>query len=50
MGELALSEIRVEEKPSVIEYLKKGWSINLALAIDFTGSNGRPSSSSSLHY
>jgi hypothetical protein len=27
------------DKPSFVEYLKSGWFINLAVAIDFTASN-----------
>ena len=38
------------EKPSIVDYLRSGWSISLAVAIDFTGSNGDPSRSDSLHY
>jgi hypothetical protein len=37
-------------KPSLIDYLKGGEQINLSIAIDFTGSNGDPQSSTSLHY
>ena len=35
---------------SFIDYLKSGLQLNLVAAIDFTASNGTPSSSSSLHY
>lgn len=37
-------------KYSFLDYIKAGVQINLSIAIDFTGSNGSPSSSSSLHY
>ena len=33
-------EFKIEEKLSFVEYLKKGWFINLSVAIDFTASNG----------
>ena len=35
---------------SFLEYLQGGCSIGLIVGIDFTGSNGNPSSSSSLHH
>ena len=37
-------------KYTFIDYLKSGVQINLAIAIDYTGSNGSPTYSSSLHY
>lgn len=33
-----------------VDFLKSGLQINLAVAIDFTGSNGVPTSPQSLHY
>jgi hypothetical protein len=33
-----------------VDYLRSGQQLNLLVAIDFTGSNGSPSSPSSLHY
>ncbi|CAD8051228.1 unnamed protein product [Paramecium sonneborni] len=42
--------VKFIEKPTFIDYLKGGDQINLLIAIDFTGSNGDPSSSLSLHY
>ena len=35
--------------PNFIDYLKSGLQLNLVAAIDFTGSNGMPSSPTSLH-
>ena len=37
---LKFLEFKIEEKLSFVEYLKKGWFINLSVAIDFTASNG----------
>lgn len=36
--------------PNFIDYLKSGLQLNLVAAIDFTGSNGMPTSPGSLHY
>ena len=33
-----------------MDYLRGGWAISLCCAIDYTGSNGNPTSPSSLHY
>jgi hypothetical protein len=41
-------ELRV--LPTFVDYLRSGWSISFVCAIDYTGSNGVPSSPSSLHY
>lgn len=38
------------QTPNFIDYLKSGLQLNLVVAIDFTGSNGVPSSPNSLHY
>ena len=38
------------EKISLIKLKKEGLNINLSIAIDFTGSNGNPNYSDSLHY
>ncbi len=49
------ASLRVREcslfiKPSLVDYLRAGWQIGMVAAIDFTASNGEPSSPSSLHY
>lgn len=49
-GSVILENITYIEKPTFIEYLRGGLQLNLIAAIDFTGSNGSPSSPSSLHY
>ena len=33
-----------------MDYLRAGWAVSLVAAIDYTASNGNPSSTSSLHY
>jgi len=40
----------VVKRHRFLDFLKGGLKISLIVAIDFTGSNGEPSSSSSLHY
>jgi len=45
-----LHQIVKPPKPSLFDYLRGGMQINLAVAIDFTGSNGDPHNSNSLHY
>ena len=37
-------------KPSLVDYLRSGWSISVCGAIDYTDSNGTPTNPSSLHY
>ena len=36
--------------PSFLDYLRGGWAISMVCAIDYTASNGNPSSPTSLHY
>ena len=49
-GKLILENYQLIQTPNFIDYLKSGLQLNLVVAIDFTGSNGSPSSPSSLHY
>ena len=49
-GKLILENFQMVPTPNFVDYLKSGLQMNLVVAIDFTGSNGSPSSSSSLHY
>ena len=44
-----IDKFYLQQKPSFVDYLRSGWSINMALAIDFTASNGEPSDPNSLH-
>lgn len=41
---------RVEHIASFLDYIKAGTEISLMVAVDFTGSNGDPSTPGSLHY
>jgi hypothetical protein len=38
------------KRPSFVDYLRGGLQLNMAVAIDFTGSNGVPKSPTSLHF
>ena len=49
-GSITLDSIKVEIVPSFLDYIKGGTQVNFTVAIDFTGSNGNPNQSSSLHY
>merc|ERR1711892_690780 len=49
-GKLALKQIQIEPNPSFLEYIQGGLQVNFTVAIDFTGSNGRPTDPNSLHY
>jgi len=49
-GLLLLQQIQVEPNPSFLEYIAGGLQVNFTVAIDFTGSNGRPTDPNSLHY
>ncbi|CAK94291.1 unnamed protein product (macronuclear) [Paramecium tetraurelia] len=49
-GLITFNDVKIYEPPTFMDYLKSGTQINLISAIDFTGSNGSPNLSSSLHY
>jgi len=49
-GSVSLDSVKVEIVPSFLDFVKGGTQVNFTLAIDFTGSNGNPHQSSSLHY
>ena len=49
-GKLVFESAKLIKVPTFIEYLRGGLEINLMVAIDFTGSNGNPNLSTSLHY
>ena len=48
-GSLSFDVFTVVEKPSFVDYLRSGWFINMACAIDFTASNGEVFEQNSLH-
>ena len=47
-SQLVLFDWELYEKPSFVDYLRSGWAISFVGAIDYTASNGNPSSSSSV--
>jgi hypothetical protein len=49
-GTIKLVQFIVKEEFSFLDYIRAGLSFDLSLAIDFTGSNGNPTSPQSLHY
>lgn len=49
-GKLLLERFEIQVIPSFIDYLRGGLQLNLIVAVDFTGSNGVPTSQGSLHY
>ena len=49
-AQFVLSDWELFERPTLVDYLRGGWGISVVGAIDYTASNGNPSSSSSLHY
>jgi len=49
-GEVFVEHCSLIRVPTFTGYLKAGMELNMAVAIDFTGSNGNPSMPSSLHY
>jgi hypothetical protein len=49
-GSLVLQNVSVIKEPTFIDYLSGGCELGLIVAIDFTGSNGNPRQSTSLHY
>ncbi|GAB0491384.1 hypothetical protein MMPV_002637 [Pyropia vietnamensis] len=49
-GQLHLTATSVELVPTLAQYLSGGLELHFGVAIDFTASNGSPSSPTSLHY
>mgnify|MGYP001147847207 CR=1 FL=1 len=49
-GYLRLDYLDLEKRHSMLDYIKGGCEIGLTVAIDYTASNGAPSSATSLHY
>ena len=47
---MSVSNFSVFVKPTFVDYLRSGWAVSLVAAIDYTASNGNPSTKSSLHY
>jgi hypothetical protein len=49
-GTITFDVFTIIELPNFMEYLRSGWAINAAFAIDFTASNGDPWNNGSLHW
>lgn len=44
-----LTNCKIYDRPSFVDYLRSGWAISLVTAIDYTASNGDQRQSNSLH-
>lgn len=49
-GVLVLNSVTIQKNHSFLDYIQSGLQMNFTVAIDFTGSNGNPQRSDSLHY
>lgn len=49
-GTLDVRQFELIQKPTFVDYLRSGWGISLAVAIDYTASNGDPARADSLHF
>ena len=49
-GSLTIDRCVFQEKASFLQFIQAGLELNFMVCIDFTGSNGSPTSPSSLHY
>ena len=49
-GTLIVKRCTVTHRPTFVEYLQAGFQMNLAVSVDFTGSNGDPRDPRSLHF
>ncbi|XP_078136901.1 copine-3-like isoform X2 [Sander vitreus] len=49
-GVICIKDCQVVKEYTFLDYIMGGCQINFTIAIDFTGSNGHPSSPQSLHY
>ena len=47
---LVLEDFKLWERAQFLDYLRGGIQVSIVCAIDYTASNGNPSSTSSLHY
>ncbi|CAD8098693.1 unnamed protein product [Paramecium primaurelia] len=50
VGLITFNDFKIFDPPTFMDYIQSGTQINLIAAIDFTGSNGSPNTSNSLHY
>ena len=49
-GKLVVRSCVLETRPSFLDFIQGGMELSFTVAVDFTASNGNPSSPSSLHY
>mmetsp|Transcript_7303 Transcript_7303/g.10878 ORF Transcript_7303/g.10878 Transcript_7303/m.10878 type:complete len:600 (-) Transcript_7303:107-1906(-) len=49
-GTLVINDCKIKTKPTFLEYLAAGMEVGFHCAIDYTASNGHPSSPHSLHF
>ncbi|KAI0225535.1 Copine-8 [Lamellibrachia satsuma] len=49
-GKIRLLNCKVEPQHTFLDYIQGGMDLSFTVAIDFTASNGNPTSSTSLHY
>lgn len=49
-GTVFLKSYQIEERPTFVDYIQGGTSMNFSVAIDFTASNGDPRDPRSLHF
>ncbi|KAK3577893.1 hypothetical protein CHS0354_008288 [Potamilus streckersoni] len=49
-GEIVLLSCKVDIQHTFLDYVQAGTQLNVTVAIDFTASNGNPSTPNSLHY
>ena len=49
-GQLVAETVRLEKVHSFLDFIQNGTNLNFTVAVDFTGSNGDPRETSSLHY
>lgn len=49
-GELVVHACAMENRPSFFDYLRGGMELQFLCAIDFTASNGDPTTRDSLHF
>jgi len=49
-GQIVVKSVKIEQDTTFLDYVRGGLKINLVVAVDMTGSNGKPNSPESLHF
>ena len=49
-GQLILHNVRIETRPTFLDYIQNETKLKFIVAVEFTTSNGNPSDRNSLHY